>query len=57
MDKSRGGKRPGAGRKSSGKARYNVTLTKANVEQAKTTEGNLSGLLDELLSDWIKRKG
>jgi hypothetical protein len=50
-----GGKREGAGRPSEGKARYNVTLTAANVAKAKKREGNLSGLLDGLLADWLKR--
>lgn len=48
-----GGKREGAGRPSQGKARYNVMLTTENVEKAKAREGNLSGLLDRLLSQWL----
>lgn len=50
---ARGGKRKGAGRKAQGKARYNVTLTEANVEAAKASESNLSGLLDGLLARWL----
>lgn len=49
----RGGRREGAGRKSEGKKRYDVTLTVAVVEQAKARESNLSGLLDRLLTDWL----
>ncbi len=52
---SHGGKREGAGRPSEGKARYNVTLTAENVEKAKAKEKNFSGLLDDLLSDWLKK--
>lgn len=48
-----GGKREGAGRKSEGKAAYNVTLTAGNVERAKRRESNLSGLLDRLLAAWL----
>ena len=50
----RGGKREGAGRKPQGKAPYTVTLTAENAEKAKASEGNFSGLLDRLLSDWIR---
>jgi len=53
----RGGKRRGAGRKPLGKAKYTVTLTEANAETAKKTESNFSGLLDRLLSNWVKRGG
>lgn len=48
-----GGKREGAGRKSEGKAAYNVTLTAKNVERAKRKESNFSGLLDRLLAAWL----
>lgn len=48
----RGGKREGAGRKSEGKKRYDVTLTTVNVDKAKERESNLSGLLDRLLAQW-----
>jgi uncharacterized protein (DUF433 family) len=51
-DSKRGGRREGAGRKPEGKRRYDVTLTEANVDRAKQTEANLSGLLDKLLSNW-----
>jgi len=53
--KSHGGKREGAGRPSQGKARYNVMLTAANVDKARTKESNFSGLLDRLLGEWIER--
>ena len=52
----RGGKREGAGRPSLGKKHYDVTLTELNVEAAKERESNLSGLLDGLLADWLKKK-
>jgi len=52
---NRGGKREGAGRKSEGKQRYNVTLTAESVEAAKQSESNLSGLLDRLLAEWLKK--
>jgi len=48
-----GGRRQGAGRPSQGKARYNVTLTAANVAKARKREDNFSGLLDRLLSAWL----
>lgn len=48
-----GGKRKNAGRKSEGKAAYNVTLTAKNVERAKRKESNFSGLLDRLLAAWL----
>lgn len=50
----RGGKREGAGRKSEGKKRYDVTLTETTVTTAKGHTDNLSGLLDSLLGDWVK---
>ena len=53
--KPRGGKREGAGRPSEGKARYNVTLTAQNVTKARKRKVNLSGVLDDLLFDWLKR--
>jgi len=49
----RGGKRKGAGRPSEGKAAYTVTLTAANVIEAKARESNFSGLLDRLLARWL----
>jgi len=49
----RGGKREGAGRPSEGKRPYTVTLTAENVQSAKASEDNFSGLLDRLLSDWL----
>lgn len=49
----RGGSREGAGRKSGGKNRYTVTLTAKNVERAKASRSNFSGLLDRLLSEWL----
>lgn len=52
----RGGKREGAGRPSLGKKHYDVTLTETNVEAAKERESNLSGLLDRLLAEWLKKK-
>jgi hypothetical protein len=54
--KKRGGKRKGAGRKSMGKARYNVTLTSENVEGAREKESNFSGLLDRLLEQWLRKR-
>ncbi len=39
-----------------GKAAYTVTLTEKNVERAKKREGNFSGLLDRLLTNWIKSR-
>lgn len=51
-----GGKRDGAGRPSEGKARYNVTLTAANVDLAKPLADNFSGLLDGLLAAWLEDK-
>jgi hypothetical protein len=48
-----GGRRKGAGRKPQGKAPYTVTLTVANVEAAKASEANFSGLLDRLLARWL----
>ena len=53
--KTRGGKRKGAGRKPEGKAVYTVTLTQENVERAKEKESNFSGLLDRLLTNWLRR--
>lgn len=50
-----GGKRKNSGRKRLGKKRFNVTLTEDNVEEAKGKTSNLSGLLDELLADWLKK--
>jgi hypothetical protein len=51
-----GGKREGAGRKPEGKARFTVTLTEANVTSAKAKTENFSGLLDDLLADWLKQR-
>lgn len=53
-ESKRGGKREGAGRKPEGKAVYTVTLTKENVDTAKRRESNFSGLLDRLLTNWIR---
>lgn len=50
----RGGKRPGAGRPDEGHKRYSVTLTEENVKKARERESNISGLLDRLLTDWLK---
>ena len=52
----RGGKREGAGRPDEGKKRYAVTLTEESVAKARETESNLSGLLDRLLTEWLKEK-
>ena len=52
----RGGKRKGAGRKPEGKKPYTVTLTETNVDKAKRSADNLSGLLDDLLSRWLTKK-
>lgn len=46
--------REGAGRPSEGKAKFTVTLTAENVKKAKARESNFSGLLDQLLSGWLK---
>jgi post-segregation antitoxin (ccd killing protein) len=54
-EKQRGGKREGAGRKPMGKRRYNVTLTEETAERAKEAEPNFSGLLDTLLSKWVRK--
>jgi hypothetical protein len=54
-EKSRGGRRAGAGRKPEGKERYTVTLTAENVKKAKAREANFSGLLDSLLSRWLEK--
>jgi hypothetical protein len=51
--KTAGGKREGAGRPSKGKKPVLVTLTAKNVKKAKEREGNFSGLLDRLLSEWL----
>lgn len=48
-----GGKRDGAGRPSQGKKPVTVTLTATNIEKAKVRERNFSGLLDNLLADWL----
>jgi len=55
--KKRGGKRKGAGRKPMGKERDTVTLTAVNVKMAKDKERNMSGLLDRLLAQWVRRYG
>lgn len=49
----RGGARKGAGRPSQGKATFNLSLTVTNVEAAKKRTDNLSGLVDELLAEWL----
>lgn len=36
------------------KKRYDVTLTVDAVTQAKAARGNFSGLMDELLTKWVK---
>jgi Post-segregation antitoxin CcdA len=54
--KQRGGKREGAGRKPEGKQAYTVTLTAENVAKAKSIESNFSGLLDDLLESWLRKK-
>jgi hypothetical protein len=36
-----------------GKKPVLVTLTEENMVKAKTREGNFSGLLDRLLSEWL----
>ena len=51
---TRGGSREGAGRPSLGKTRINLTLNSDLVERARAKEGNLSGLLDRLLADWLR---
>jgi len=55
--KKRGGKRKGAGRKPMGKGRYTVTLTAVNVKMARDKERNMSGLLDRLLAQWVRKYG
>ena len=52
----RGGKREGAGRKSQGKERVTLSLTAELVAAVKQRTDNLSGLVDGLLADWIKKK-
>jgi Post-segregation antitoxin CcdA len=54
--KARGGKREGAGRKPQGKMRQDVTLTEANVIKAKQLTSNFSGLLDQLLCEWLEKQ-
>jgi hypothetical protein len=54
--KQRGGRRAGAGRKPEGKERYTVTLTAKNVAVAKNATANFSGLLDDLLSGWMRKR-
>ncbi len=49
----RGGARAGAGRKSQGKATYNLSLTVDNVEKARKRTDNLSGTVDGLLAKWL----
>ena len=51
----RGGRREGAGRKSQGKERVTVTLDAENVKTAKLQTDNFSGLMDQLLSDWVAK--
>lgn len=53
QESTRGGAREGAGRPSLGKANFTVSLNAGNVEKAKKREGNFSGLLDRLLSDYL----
>ena len=55
-ENQRGGKREGAGRPPEGKARYTVTLDAENVKKAKKREDNFSGLLNRLLSEWLKQR-
>ncbi len=43
------------GRPHLGKKRYLLTLNETNAERAKALEKNFSGLLDGLLSKWLKR--
>ena len=50
----RGGTREGAGRPPLGKIRTNVTLTMGLVDRARAKEGNLSSLLDRLLTQWLR---
>ena len=50
----RGGKREGAGRPNEGKNRFTVTLNSENVAKAKSRAENFSGLLDKLLSEWLR---
>jgi len=52
----RGGKREGAGRPAEGKKNYTVSLTEKHVDRARKREGNFSGLLDRLLSEWLATK-
>lgn len=52
---SRGGKREGAGRKPMGKKTYSLTLTEENVVEARKRESNLSGLIDRLLAQWLRK--
>lgn len=49
----RGGTREGAGRPSLGKVRVNLTLDEELVQQARGKEDNLSGLIDQLLRNWL----
>lgn len=51
VDRSEGIKK--RGRPPKGVRRYQVTLSKANAEKAKSMESNFSGLLDRLLANWL----
>jgi hypothetical protein len=54
-EKAHGGKRVGAGRPDEGKQRYTVTLTADSVTRARVKRSNFSKLLDDLLSEWLKK--
>lgn len=48
-------KHVGPGRPSEGKRAYTVTLTEEKVKKAKVRESNFSGLLDRLLTEWLRK--
>ena len=48
-------KKVGPGRPSEGKKTYTVTLTEETVKKAKSRESNFSGLLDRLLTEWLRK--
>jgi hypothetical protein len=52
-ESKRGGAREGAGRPSLGKKQYSLTLTEKTVTKARKRTKNLSGLVDDLLTEWL----
>lgn len=55
----RGGHREGSGRKPAGdqkKKRHSLTLDIGTVDEARKHTDNLSGLVEELLKEWLAKK-